>query len=129
MKTFQKNGRIFGNFRRSLLKQISSLRRMFSLYKVYRTEKINELYQRLDFSEQNWIQKMEKHLANNPQGKILKYPWFREKKYGDKRLYFIIDEKSRKILLLDFRSKKEQQKIINFTLQNMQEFLLYLKNL
>lgn len=52
---------------------------------------------------------------------------FREKKYLNKRLYFLIDETQKKILFVAFAAKKQQQEIINFIKLNKEELLDYLK--
>ena len=57
-------------------------------------------------------------------GKPLHFDWFREKKLGSKRLYFLINENTKKAVLVAFGDKKEQQKIINHILLNKE---LYLK--
>jgi len=98
------------------------------MYEIYATETFKQIYQSLDKSEQDWIQKTKAKLKLNPTGKPLGLKWFKEKKYLSKRLYFLIDEKSKKILFLSFASKKEQQKVINHIKLNMKEYLMLLKN-
>lgn len=98
-------------------------------YTVYTTETFNKLYSTLSKNEQLWTSKMRDSLEESPTGKILHFEWFREKKYLNKRLYFLIDENSKKILFIAFASKKEQQNVINFVKQNMKELLDYLKSL
>lgn len=98
-------------------------------YTVYGTDTFKKIYESLDKSEQLWIQKISKQLEEYPTGKILHFSWFREKKYLNKRLYFLIDEHQKKILLVSFASKKDQQKVIEFIQRNMREFLEYLRKL
>ena len=98
-------------------------------YQVYLIESFEKLFYTLDKSEQQWIDKTKKKLEENPTGKILTFSWFREKKYLNKRLYFLIDENTKKILLISFASKKEQQNIIAFIKTNMKELMDYLRNL
>ena len=88
-----------------------------------------KLYSTLDGAEQIWINKIKSKLEESPTGKILQFDWFREKKYLNKRLYYLIDEYNKKILLVSFASKKEQQSVINFINANMKELLTYLRNL
>ncbi len=57
------------------------------------------------------------------------FEWFREKKYENKRLYFLVDKQNKKILLVAFATKKDQQKVIDFIKSNMKELLNYLRNL
>lgn len=100
-----------------------------SLYAVYVTEPFEELFYSLDNSEQKWIEKIKQKLEENPTGKILNFSWFREKKYLNKRLYYLIDENRRKVLLVAFTSKKDQQQTIDFIRANMNELLEYLRRL
>ncbi len=75
------------------------------------------------------IEKVKKNLTEYPTGKILKFYWFREKKFGDKRIYYIIDEELKKILIIAFGSKKEQEGMIEYILQNMNFYLKKLKEI
>jgi len=98
-------------------------------YSTYATDTFKEIYASLDKSEQNWIDKTKKKLAENPTGKILQFSWFREKKFLNKRLFFLIDDELKKILFVSFASKRKQQDVINFVVNNRQELLNYLKNI
>lgn len=102
---------------------------MSKIYEIYATDTFKDIYSSLDKTERNWITKTKKKLQKSPTGKILAYSWFREKKYLNKRLYFLIDEENKKILLLSFSSKKEQQKIIDFVKSNMKDLVDYLKRI
>jgi hypothetical protein len=96
---------------------------------VYATESFKKLYESLTKDEQTWIKSIKEQLGDHPTGKPLHCDWFREKKYLDKRLYFLVDEERRKILFMSFAPKKDQQKIINFIVSNKDELLTHLKNL
>lgn len=98
-------------------------------YTIYSTDTFDRTYLSLDESEQKWIDKTKKKLEENPTGKILQFNWFREKKYLNKRLYFLIDEIGKKLLLVSFASKKLQQEVIEFIKLNMKELLGYLRSL
>ena len=98
-------------------------------YSTYATDTFKEIYASLDKSEQNWIDKTKKKLAENPTGKILQFSWFREKKFLNKMLFFLIDDELKKILFVSFASKRKQQDVINFVVNNRQELLNYLKNI
>lgn len=99
------------------------------MYTIFATDTFKEVYATLDKSEQIWITNIKVKLEENLTGKILKFAWFREKKYLNKRLYYLIDEQSKRILFVAFASKKDQQNIINFVIVNMKELLEYLRNL
>ena len=91
---------------------------------VYETEPFSELYSALEKKEQEWIEKIKTPLSENLNaGKPLRYYWFREKKLDNKRLYFLINEKTKKAILLAFGPKKEQQKIIEHIILNKERYL------
>lgn len=99
------------------------------MYKLFATDSFKEICETLDKSEKDWIDKIKGNLREYPTGKPLGFKWFREKKYLNKRLYFLVDDNEKKILLVSFASKKEQQEVINFVKLNMKELLYHLKNL
>ena len=91
---------------------------------VYETETFSKLYDAAERVEQEWIEKIKDQLAENLRvGKPLHYDWFREKKFGNKRLFYLINEETKKAVLVAFGSKKEQQKIINHILINKEQYL------
>lgn len=91
---------------------------------VYETETFSKLYSASEKKEQEWINKMKDQLAQSFHvGKPLRFEWFREKRFENKRLFFIINEKTNKAVLLAFGTKKDQQKIINHILLNKEKYL------
>ena len=98
-------------------------------YEVFATDTYKKVYSALDGSEKQWIDKTKENLKENPTGKILQFQWFREKKFNNKRLFYLIDEENKKILFVGFATKKEQQKIIDFVVENNKELFELLKNL
>jgi len=83
-------------------------------YRVYRSKLLNEKLQNMpkDFIE--WLSKIEDQLVLNPYvGKPLGFEWFREKKYGKYRLYYLIYEDLIAVYLVTTSEKKDQQKVIN----------------
>ncbi|MSR86472.1 hypothetical protein EXS74_03700 [Candidatus Woesearchaeota archaeon] len=93
------------------------------MYQIYMTEEFRKLKNKLDGSEQQWISKIMDQLQVNPSGKILCFSWFREKKYLNKRLYYLVDEKRRNILFIAYESKKDQRSVIRNVVQKREEFL------
>ena len=92
-------------------------------YQIYETETFSKLYEAMEKVEQEWIDKIKLQLIDNPQvGKPLRFDWFREKKFGDKRMYYLIYKDVSKILLVSFGSKKEQQKIIDHIIENKERY-------
>ena len=62
---------------------------------------------------QEGIQKMIQQLKQSvPVGKPLGYPFFREKKIGKYRIYFLVYEDIETILMVTISDKKAQQEII-----------------
>ncbi|TAL56326.1 MAG: hypothetical protein EPN86_02720 [Nanoarchaeota archaeon] len=84
-------------------------------------------------------QYLEAHHAKNPMpsgigvvnlniGKPLVYYWCREKKFGNKRLLFIINKKSSKALIVAYTTKKEQQKTIDGIILNKEYYQQFIRN-
>ena len=97
-------------------------------FQILFTDTFKRTYQKLDRSEQEWIERMLIQMQESPSGKMIRYSWFREKKYLNKRLYFLVDEEQKKVMIIDFGSKKEQPKTIAHILSHMQEYLNYFKD-
>jgi mRNA-degrading endonuclease RelE of RelBE toxin-antitoxin system len=98
-------------------------------YIVYATDTFRKLFKTLDGTEQQWIAKIKVQLEENPTGKPLRFDWFREKKFLNKRLFFLIDESTKKILFVSFASKTDQQEVIDFVIANKDELFSYLRSL
>jgi hypothetical protein len=95
---------------------------------VFETDAFSELYEACDATEKTWIDKMKDQLAEHLHvGKPLRYPWFREKKFGNKRLYYIINESTKKAVLIAVGPKKEQQQIITHILLNKERYQKYVE--
>ncbi|MBI4152508.1 hypothetical protein HY495_02250 [Candidatus Woesearchaeota archaeon] len=91
---------------------------------VYETDAFLRIYDASEKKEQEWIDKIKNQLAENLEvGKPLRFPWFREKKFEGKRLYFFTNEKTKRIVLVAFGIKRDQQKIIMFLLVNKERYL------
>ncbi len=91
---------------------------------VYETETFSQLYEACEKIERGWIDKMKDQLRENLLvGQPLRFNWFREKKLGNKRLYYLINESTQKAILVSFGTKKEQQKIIDYILLNRERYL------
>lgn len=91
--------------------------------KVLETETFSRLFDALERKEKEWIKKVIRQLKENSKvGKPLGFEWFREKKLGGKRLYYLVYEKSNAVLLVAFGGKKDQQKIIAHVLHNKERY-------
>ena len=63
---------------------------------------------------QKWLDKIEDQLMLNPYvGDPLKVPWFREKKRGKFRVYYLIYADIKAVYLVGISEKKDQQQVIN----------------
>lgn len=72
------------------------------------------------------VEKIIEQLKINPYiGKPLSYPFLREKKINDKRIYFLIYEEITIILLVSSSNKKTQQKTITEIKFYLNEFKIY----
>jgi|SRR3989344_5248827 len=93
------------------------------VYAIYKTEAFAKIFESLEVAERDWITKIVGQLKENPHaGKPLGFPWFREKKFGGKRLYYLIYNELGKILIVAFGNKKEQKLIIQSVLRNLDAY-------
>ena len=92
-------------------------------YEVYETYTFSKLYGTLNKEEQSWIDKIKLQLKENPEvGKSLRFNWFREKRFENKRLYYLIYQNLNRVLLVSFGTKKDQQKIIDHIIANIERY-------
>jgi len=90
---------------------------------IYETETFSKLYESMEKEEREWISKIKVQIKENPYvGKPLKFEWFREKKFVNKRLYYLIYQNLKRVLLVAFGSKKNQQKIIGYILKSKDRY-------
>jgi len=93
------------------------------VFEVLETETFSKLFDSLTKDEQGWIKKIIGQLKENAfVGKPLRFPWFREKKYKGKRLYYLVYQNVNRVLLVAFGEKKEQKKIITHIMGNLEEY-------
>jgi mRNA-degrading endonuclease RelE of RelBE toxin-antitoxin system len=93
---------------------------------VYETETFSKLYEAAEKREQEWIEKIKDQLTENLRvGKPLRFDWLREKRLGNKRLFFLINDSTNKAVLVAFGSKKEQQKLIDHIILNKEQYLRF----
>lgn len=92
-------------------------------YEIYETDTFSNLYEVMEKEERIWVDKIKLQIKNSPDvGKPLRFDWFREKKFGDKRIYYLIYKNLNRILIVSFGPKKEQQKIIDHILENKDRY-------
>ena len=86
------------------------------MYKVFRTQEFDRYVVRiLSVEEQREVERLQYgQLAHSPYvGKPLRYPFFREKRLGGKRIYYLIYDDLRCVLLVAASTKKHQQYVID----------------
>ncbi len=98
------------------------------MFKVFTTEEFDNNFDELDESEKKRVRKIIEQLKKQGGnvGKPLKVPYFREKRFNEKRLYFLAYENSIIILALAISDKKTQQETIDTILseiKNYKEFI------
>lgn len=97
---------------------------MYKVFKVQDFDKYaNKIFQKQDIRELNiFIENLKK----NPfLGKPLSYNFLREKKLGDKRVYFLVYKEICLILFVATSNKKMQQITIDYIKKDLEEYKKY----
>ncbi len=100
------------------------------MYAVYRTAKFDkELAKRLSNEEQKEVENLEKtQLINNPYtGDPLGYRFFREKKLGGKRVYFLVYDDLKAVLMVAISDKNTQQETIDGIKIKLKDYYFVIK--
>ena len=95
------------------------------MYTIFHTEKFDrELARQFSKEEQRQVENFEKkQLVGNPNvGKPLGYRFFREKKAGGKRVYFLIYEDVNAVLMVAVSDKKAQQETIDDIRSRLEDY-------
>lgn len=95
------------------------------MYAVFRTQKFDkEFIKQLSREEQLQIEKFEKEkLTQNPYlGDPLGYEFFREKKIKGKRVYFLVYDDIKAVLMVGISDKKTQQETIEGIKSRLNEY-------
>lgn len=83
-------------------------------YKVFRSANFQEEISKYDKNIQNRVDKIEDKLMYNPEyGNPLGVKWFRESRFENYRIYYLIYEDLQVVYIIAISSKKDQQKTIN----------------
>lgn len=92
-------------------------------YAVIGTETYLKELEKWDKSERDVAEKMPKKLKNDPYtGDQCGYPFLREKRIREKRVYYLIYDDLRLVLLVATSGKKDQQTTIDHIKENLHEF-------
>ena len=83
-------------------------------FSVFVTETFQSKLLKQDKKFKVWIDKVFDQLAVNPfAGKPLGAKWFREKRFENFRVYFLVFEEKKSVYVVNLSIKKDQQRIIN----------------
>ncbi len=83
-------------------------------YKVFRSVSFQEELSKYDRNIQNRVDKIEGKLMLNPEyGNPLGTRWFRESRFENYRIYYLVYDDLQAIYLVAISGKKDQQKTIN----------------
>lgn len=94
------------------------------MFRVFTTKEFDEDFDRLDNKDKIKVDKILNQLRDKGSsiGKPLKVPYFREKKFGEKRLYYLSYKNSIIVLVLAISNKKAQQDTINSILSEIDNY-------
>lgn len=97
-------------------------------YRVFISESLEKRINKFAPHLKGRLEKLKKSLEENPFiGKPLKHDFLREKKWGPFRIYYLIVKDILVVFLLEFSDKKEQQKVIDDILYNLDEIISEIK--
>lgn len=99
-------------------------------YSVYHSTTFNTALEKFPKEFKLWLDKIEEQLVQNPYvGAPLQVPWFREKKHGKYRAYYLIYEDLKAVYFVGMSDKKDQQKSINTIFMLLEYFKEEIRNL
>lgn len=93
------------------------------MYRIFHIVSFDKQLQKLSPEEQLRIIKIENHIRENPfSGKPLGYQFFREKKFGTKRIVYLVYQDYLIVLLICVSDKKSQQADIDIIKQALNDY-------
>ena len=93
------------------------------MFRVFRSKRYENKFNRLDNKEQERVAKFEQNLKIQPySGKPLGYEFFREKKFNGKRVIFLIYMEHNAVFLVTITDKKAQQQDIDLIKANLDKY-------
>lgn len=99
-------------------------------YAVYTTESFDKEIEKLDKGDQEIIENIYRKIGENPYtSDQLRYKHLREKRIKEKRIYFLVYEDLRTVLIVAIGGKKNQQATINHIISYFEEYRDYLERL
>lgn len=100
------------------------------MFRLFTTREFDENFSSLDESEKVRVRKILNQLKENGDnlGKPLKIPYFREKRFEGKRLYFLVYEEFMVILAIAIGNKKTQQETIDKIISELKYYREFIEN-
>lgn len=98
------------------------------MFRIFKSATFDKDFDNLDNSEQERVDKILSQLLERggEVGKPLSgLPFFKEKKFNGKRLYFLVYENLRVVLVLAISDKKAQRATINMILRDLAVYQQY----
>src|SRR3989344_7986482 len=93
---------------------LNALRHSLCMFAVFRSAAFERKLERMPNDFVHWVDKIESQLCANPHvGDQLRVPWFREKKLGTFRIYYLIYEDLHAVYIVNMSEKKDQQRVID----------------
>ena len=100
------------------------------VYTVHTTKTFEKEVEKLEFDKQKRIAKLYFKLKDNPYaGDQLRYKFFREKRLDEKRIYYLVYDDIKIVLMVGISDKKDQLKTISFIVRYFDEFRKYAEKL
>ena len=99
-------------------------------YAVFTTEEFDRLISRLNQDEQRRIEKLFRQLRANPcVGDMLRYRFLREKRLREKRIYYLVYDDLRAVLVVALGGKKTRPETIDEIVRYFPAYRRYLEQL
>lgn len=100
------------------------------VYEVYELNRFEKDFNKLDRGDQKIVRNIITQLIENPYvGDILRYVFFREKRLREKRIYYLVYEDLKIVLMIAIGNKKIQQETIDYIIKYFNEYRLYAEKL
>ena len=100
------------------------------MFRVFRSDWYDKKLNKLEASELERIHKFEQELKSQPfTGKPLGYKFFREKRFNNKRLLFLVYEEHQIVFMITITDKKAQQHEIDLIKANLEVYKETIRNI
>ena len=100
------------------------------VYAVYTTQSFDREKEKFPNNDKKRIEKIFLQLKENPYvGDQLKYKHLREKRIREKRIYYLVYDDLKAVLVVAVSGKKDQQLTINHIIDNFDKYKEYLERL